>query len=151
MTGYRLQIPKGESEFPEKEADGARQMGDAVMATASFAYCVGRDQTSRQKLADLFAETGLCIGREAASLKSLIELGEHDPKPSIVLIDLNDLPADIEDDLQKVQKLFPNAEVLVTCTQGTTPVPQWDPWADIIERRTAFGNRAMPTYRPPTQ
>jgi len=36
------------------------------MATASFAYCVGRDQVSRQKLADLFARTGLCISRQAA-------------------------------------------------------------------------------------
>ncbi len=121
------------------------------MATASFAYCVGRDQAARQKLADLFAEAGLCISREATSLKSLIELGVHDPKPSVVLIDMNDLPTDIEDDLQKVQSLFPEVEVLVTCSQGTTPIPRWDPWADIIERRSSFGKRTMPTFRPPTQ
>jgi|AP12_2_1047962.scaffolds.fasta_scaffold28537_2 hypothetical protein len=121
------------------------------MATDSFAYCVGRNQASRQKLADLFAGTGLCISREAASLKSLIELGEHDPRPNVVLIDMNDLPADIEDDLQKLQKLFPEAEVLVTCSQGTTPAAPWDPWSDIMERRSAFGRRPMPTYRPPTQ
>jgi len=121
------------------------------MATASFAYCVGRDRAARQKLADLFARTGLCISRQAASLKSLIELGDLDPKPSVVLIDMNDLPADIEDDLQKLQTLFPEAEVLVTCSQGTTPVAPWDPWTDLLERRSAFGKRTMPTFRPPTQ
>ena len=121
------------------------------MATASFAYCVGRDRASRQKLASLFAGTGLCVSREAASLKSLIELGDRDPKPNVVLIDLNDLPEDIEDDLQELQKIFPDAEVLVTCAQGTTPVAPWNPWTDIIERRSAFGKRSMPTFRPPTQ
>jgi hypothetical protein len=121
------------------------------MATTSFAYCVGRDSESRQKLADLFAEAGLCVSREASSLKSLIELEEHEPKPSVVLIDMNDLPADIEDDLLKVQLMFPGVEVLVTCSQGTTPSAPWDPWKDVMERRSAFGNRVMPTFRPRTQ
>jgi hypothetical protein len=140
-----------ESSLVRKRQIRVRQLGDAAMATASFAYCVGRDQAVRQKLADLFAEAGLCISRQASSLKSLIELGAHDPKPSVVLIDLTDLPADIEDDLLEIQKLFPEAEVLVTCPHDTTPVAPWDPWSDLIERRSAFGKRSMPTFRPPTQ
>ncbi len=121
------------------------------MATSSFAYCVGRDQDSRQKLADIFGYRGMCVTLQAVNLKSLMSLGRGDPKPNVVLIDMTDLPDDTEDDLDKLRQRFPETEFLVTCPR-TSPVPlaTWDPWNDILERRAAAGRRNT-TYRPPTQ
>lgn len=120
----------------------ATLVGDAEMATSSFAYCVGRDQDSRQKLADLFGYRGLCVTVQAVSLKALMGLGQSDPKPSVVLIDMTDLPEDTEDDLDKLKSRFPEAEFLVTCPRASTmPLATWDPWNDIIERRASAGHK----------
>lgn len=93
-----------------------------AMAETSFAYVVGHDHVSRKRLLQAFDTTGTCVGKRAASLRSLLSLCKDDPKPDVILIDmadLTDLAPSVEGDLAELKRLYPDAEFLVSYPRDT--------------------------------